>query len=64
MCLKKVIEVAAKSMSDQHIKETLKSLRGGLNEKAGAIIRGTADVSLASSLLAHFHAYTRVCVSL
>lgn len=40
-----MIEVAAKSMSDQNIKETLKSLRGGLGEKAGAIVRGSADVS-------------------
>ncbi|GAA5906312.1 AP-1 complex accessory protein LAA1 [Sporobolomyces salmoneus] len=46
-CLRKVIEVAAKSMSDQNIKETLKSLRGGLSEKAGAIVRGSADCLLA-----------------
>ncbi|GAA6010487.1 hypothetical protein JCM11491_006962 [Sporobolomyces phaffii] len=49
VCLQKVIEVAAKSMSDQHIKETLKSLRGGLAEKAGAIVRGSADCLLALS---------------
>ncbi|GAA5869068.1 hypothetical protein JCM16303_000350 [Sporobolomyces ruberrimus] len=46
VCLNKVIEVAAKSMSDQNIKETLKSLRGGLTEKAGAIVRGSADCLL------------------
>ncbi|GAA5946242.1 hypothetical protein JCM3765_000165 [Sporobolomyces pararoseus] len=49
VCLQKVIEVAAKSMSDQLIKETLKSLRGGLAEKAGAIVRGSADCLLGLS---------------
>ncbi|GAA6063853.1 hypothetical protein JCM10212_000333 [Sporobolomyces blumeae] len=46
-CLRNVVQVVAKSMSDQNIKETLKSLRGGLGEKAGAIVRGSADCLLA-----------------
>ncbi|BGP19331.1 hypothetical protein JCM10213v2_007420 [Rhodosporidiobolus nylandii] len=37
LCLHKVLVVVAKSMSDQVVKETMKALRSGLSEKAGAI---------------------------
>ncbi|GAA5882646.1 hypothetical protein JCM3774_004088 [Rhodotorula dairenensis] len=47
VCLRKVLEVVAKSMSDQTIKDTLKALKTGLAEKAGAIVRGSADCLLA-----------------
>ena len=43
----KAIASGAKSMSDQTIKDTLKMLRAGLSEKAGAVVRGCADVSRA-----------------
>ncbi|GAA5876048.1 hypothetical protein JCM8547_003540 [Rhodosporidiobolus lusitaniae] len=49
VCLRKVIGVVAKSMSDQTVKETAKALRGGLTEKTGAIVRGCADCLLALS---------------
>ncbi|GAA5889046.1 hypothetical protein JCM6882_009727 [Rhodosporidiobolus microsporus] len=47
VCLRKVIVVVAKSISDQNVKETVKALRGGLSEKTGAIVRGCADCLLA-----------------
>ncbi|GAA5914098.1 hypothetical protein JCM5296_003575 [Sporobolomyces johnsonii] len=47
VCLRQVIEVAAKSMSDQMVKDTMKALRGGLAEKVGAVVRGCADSLLA-----------------
>ncbi|GAA5933813.1 AP-1 complex accessory protein LAA1 [Sporobolomyces koalae] len=48
-CLNKVLQVVAKSMSDQLVKDTIKSLRNGLSEKSGAIVRGSADCLLALS---------------
>lgn len=52
--LRKAISSGAKSMSDQNIKDTIKTLRGGLAEKAGAVVRGAADVSGPPSRLALF----------
>ncbi|BGP10695.1 hypothetical protein JCM10049v2_006587 [Rhodotorula toruloides] len=49
VCLRKVIVVAAKSMSDQTVKDVMKTLKAGLSEKAGAIVRGSADCLLAMS---------------
>ncbi|GAA6032931.1 hypothetical protein JCM8097_000054 [Rhodosporidiobolus ruineniae] len=49
VCLRKVIGVVAKSMSDQTVKETVKALRAGLAEKTGAVVRGCADCLLALS---------------
>ncbi|GAA5989051.1 hypothetical protein JCM10908_006285 [Rhodotorula pacifica] len=49
VCLRKVLDVVAKSMSDQTTKETLKALKTGVGEKAGAIVRGSADCLLAMS---------------
>ncbi|GAA5857242.1 hypothetical protein JCM9279_001817 [Rhodotorula babjevae] len=48
-CLGKVISVVARSMSDQTTRDTLKALRAGLADKAGAIVRGCADCLLALS---------------
>jgi hypothetical protein len=45
-------------MSDQNIKETMKSLRGGLSEKAGAIVRGSADVSFSTESLVSLETQT------
>lgn len=44
VALRKAIIVGAKSMSDQLTKDTLKALRAGLSEKAGAVVRESADV--------------------
>jgi len=44
VCLRKVISVVARSMSDQTTRDTLKALRAGLGDKAGAIVRGCAEV--------------------
>lgn len=52
MCLRKVLHVVAKSMSDQTIKDTLKALKTGLSEKAGALVRGSAECLLAMSAAA------------
>ncbi|GAA5946756.1 hypothetical protein JCM3775_005235 [Rhodotorula graminis] len=49
VCLRKVISVVARSMSDQTTRDTLKALRAGLADKAGAIVRGCADCLLALS---------------
>ncbi|GJN93690.1 hypothetical protein Rhopal_006747-T1 [Rhodotorula paludigena] len=49
VCLRKVIVVVAKSMSDHTTKETMRALRAGLTEKAGAVVRGSADCLLALS---------------
>lgn len=46
LALKKVIASGGRSMSDQAIKDTLKALRSGLSDKAGAIVRECAEVSL------------------
>ncbi|GAA6050947.1 hypothetical protein JCM3770_005337 [Rhodotorula araucariae] len=48
-CLRKVIVVVARSMSDQTTRDTLKALRAGLADKAGAVVRGCADCLLALS---------------
>jgi hypothetical protein len=42
--LRKAITGGARPMSDQTIKDTLKALRDGLTEKAGVIVRESADV--------------------
>ncbi|PWN53232.1 hypothetical protein IE53DRAFT_199598 [Violaceomyces palustris] len=47
--LQKAINVAGKSLSDQTGKELLKSLRTGLGDKAGAVVRGSAECLLALS---------------
>lgn len=52
VCLRKVLHVVAKSMSDQTIKDTLKALKTGLSEKAGALVRGSAECLLAMSAAA------------
>lgn len=44
VCLRKVLHVVARSMSDQTTRDTLKALRTGLADKAGAVVRGCADV--------------------
>ncbi|GEM12259.1 clathrin-coated vesicle protein [Rhodotorula toruloides] len=49
VCLRKVIVVVAKSMSDQTVKDVMKTLKAGLSEKAGAIVRVSADCLLAMS---------------
>ncbi|GAA5974285.1 hypothetical protein JCM11641_006712 [Rhodosporidiobolus odoratus] len=49
VCLRKTLVVVAKSMSDQTVKDTVKVLRGGLGEKAGAIVRACAGCLLALS---------------
>ncbi|BGP57657.1 hypothetical protein JCM8202v2_005301 [Rhodotorula sphaerocarpa] len=51
-CLRKVLDVVAKSMSDQTIKDTLKALKAGLSEKAGAIVRASAECLLSMSAAA------------
>ena len=42
--LRKGILVGGKSMSDQTIKDALKAIRGGLTDKAGAVVRESAEV--------------------
>ncbi|BGP50956.1 hypothetical protein JCM10450v2_006882 [Rhodotorula kratochvilovae] len=48
-CLRKVITVVARSLSEQTTRDTLKALRAGLADKAGAVVRGCADCLLALS---------------
>lgn len=45
VCLNKAILCGGKSLSDVAAKEVVKSLRSGLGDKAGAVVRGCADVS-------------------
>ncbi|KAM0751074.1 ARM repeat-containing protein [Meredithblackwellia eburnea MCA 4105] len=47
--LRKAIANGGKSMSDQLIKDTLKAVRNGLSDKAGAIVRESAESLLAMS---------------
>ncbi|KAK4046606.1 hypothetical protein OIV83_005976 [Microbotryomycetes sp. JL201] len=47
--LRKAITVGSQSMSDILIKETIKSLRGLLGEKSGAVVRAAAECILALS---------------
>ncbi|KAK4049254.1 hypothetical protein OIO90_005543 [Microbotryomycetes sp. JL221] len=49
LTLRKGIVVGSQSMSDLLTKETLKSLKALMNEKAGAIVRAAADCILALS---------------
>lgn len=42
--LLKAVQVGGKSMSDQTLKDTLKALKAGLTDKAGAIVRLCAEV--------------------
>ncbi|KAK4701730.1 HEAT repeat-containing protein 5, partial [Phenoliferia sp. Uapishka_3] len=47
--LRKGIQVGGKSMSDQTIKDTVKAVKGGLSDKAGAVVRECAECLLAMS---------------
>lgn len=44
-CLQKALSSGAKSLNDQPAKELVKSLRQGLADKAGAVVRGCSEVS-------------------
>ncbi len=50
LCLKKVLSKGANSINDQSGRETLRSLRSGLADKAGAVVRGYADCILVLAL--------------
>lgn len=45
LCLQKVLVAGGRSLNDQAGKDMLKALRQGLADRAGAIVRGCADVS-------------------
>ncbi|SAM82403.1 related to LAA1-AP-1 accessory protein involved in TGN-endosome transport [Ustilago bromivora] len=47
LALQKTLNVAGKSLGDQVGKDLIKSLRQGLSDRAGAVVRGCADCILA-----------------
>ncbi|KAI5476389.1 Armadillo-type fold domain containing protein [Pseudohyphozyma bogoriensis] len=49
LCLRKALGIGARSLSDQNLKDTVKSLRAGLSDKAGAVVRECAECLLVIS---------------
>lgn len=57
VCLNKAILCGGKSLSDVAAKEVVKSLRSGLADKAGAVVRGCADVSARNEVWHRYAVY-------